>query len=134
MFSVREDDNISIPGGNLHFPILLLEIKATGPTSLTVGERSGPPLTENVLKEKGVDDLCQRLGVPIINYDDLSADEWIEFRQEGLHWQNGFRVPKPVMDANINVATCLLKTHAYGGDFSMSLKCFHPGRGRDYFR
>lgn len=114
---------------------LLLEIKAAGPTSLAVGERSGPPLTANVLEEKGVDDLCQRLGVPIINYDDLSADDWIEFRSEGLHWQDGFRIPKPIMDADINVATCLLKTHAYGGDFSMSLKLtvgLVPRRGYNY--
>lgn len=114
---------------------LLLEIKSTQPTSLTVGERSGPPLTENVLKEKGVDDLCQSLGVPIINYDNLSAEEWIEFRREGLHWQDGFRVPKSVMDTDINVTTCLLKTHAYGGDFSMSLKLavgLVPRRGYNY--
>ncbi len=114
---------------------LLLEIKSTQPTSLTVGERSGPPLTENVLKEKGVDDLCQSLGVPIINYDNLPADEWMVFSQEGLNWQDGFRIPKPVMDTDINVATCLLKTHAYGGDFSMSLKLavgLVPRRGYNY--
>lgn len=114
---------------------LLVELQSVKPASLTVGERSGPPLTENVLKEKGVDTLCQRLDVPIINYDELSEEDWIEFRKEGLHWLEGFRVPRVVMDTDINVATCLLKTHAYGGVFSMALKLavgLVPRRGYDY--
>jgi uncharacterized protein (DUF362 family) len=114
---------------------LLVELQAAGPASLKVGERSGPPLTEGVLKEKGVTELCQRLGVPLINYDQLTAGEWVEFRREGLHWQKGFRFPKPVHDADINVATCLLKTHGYGGIFSMSLKLavgLVPRRGYSY--
>lgn len=116
---------------------LLIEIQSTRPASLAVGERSGPPLTEDVLKEKGVLDLCQRLGVPIINYDQLSAEELIKFHREGLHWQDGFLIPKPIVDADINIATCLLKTHGYGGVFSMALKLtvgLVPRRGYPYMK
>ena len=114
---------------------LLLEIQATGPASLTLGERSGPPLTENVLKEKGVDELCRRLGVSILNYDKLSPEQWVKFDREGLHWKDGFHIPKAVRDADINVATCMLKTHGFGGIFSMSLKLavgLVPRRGYSY--
>ena len=114
---------------------LLLEIKATGPASLTLGERSGPPLTENVLKEKGVDELCRRLGVSILNYDKLLPEQWVKFDREGMQWIDGFLIPKAVRDADINVATCTLKTHRFGGIFSMSLKLavgIVPRRGYSY--
>ena len=101
---------------------LLIELKSTTPATLTVGERSGPPLTVDVLKEKGVTDLCLNLGVPIINYDQLLPEQWVKFKQEGLNWKDGFIVPKPVLDADVNVATCTLKTHGRGGVFSLSLK------------
>jgi len=37
-------------------------------------------------------------------------------------WRNGFDVARPVMDSNGIVTTCCLKTHAYGGVFTMALK------------
>lgn len=101
---------------------LLIELKAAGPSSIAVGERSGPPLTEIVLKQKGVIELCGRLGVKLINYDRLPPEGWVKFWKEGLHWKDGFYVAKPVLDADVNIGTCTLKTHAYGGVFSMSLK------------
>ncbi|GFN23897.1 hypothetical protein TAMC210_22140 [Thermanaeromonas sp. C210] len=101
---------------------LLIELKAAGPSSIAVGERSGPPLTENVLKQKGVIELWEQLGITLINYDKLSPDGWVKFWREGLHWKDGFYVAKPVLDADVNIGTCTLKTHAYGGVFSMSLK------------
>ncbi|MGI6468364.1 MAG: DUF362 domain-containing protein [Syntrophomonadaceae bacterium] len=114
---------------------LLLQIQATGPASVTLGERSGPPLTENVLKEKGVDALCRRLGVEVLNYDKLTPEQWVKFEREGLHWKDGFHIPKAVGDADVNVATCTLKTHRFGGIFSMSLKLavgLVPRRGYPY--
>jgi|SRR5680860_393936 len=101
---------------------LLIELKTTTPATLTVGERSGPPLTEDVLKEKGVIDLCKNLGVSVINYGQLLPEEFVQFKREDLHWKEGFLVPKPVIDADVNVATCTLKTHSRGGIFSLSLK------------
>lgn len=114
---------------------LLVSLQAAAPASLTVGERSGPPLTANVVRDKGVLSVCQNLGVGLINYDELPAHDWLPFRREGLHWQDGFLIPRPVAEADINVATCLLKTHAYGGVFSMSLKLavgLVPRRGYAY--
>lgn len=101
---------------------LLIELKSLNPASLTVGERSGPPLTVDVLREKGVTELCIRLGIPILNYDLLGPEDWIEYKKEGLYWKDGFMVPRPVIETDINVATCTLKTHGRGGVFSLSLK------------
>jgi uncharacterized protein (DUF362 family) len=40
----------------------------------------------------------------------------------GSHWQKGFAVARPVLEADGVVQTCCLKTHRYGGHFTMSLK------------
>lgn len=116
---------------------LLIELKTAKPLSIAVGERSGPPLTESVLKQKGVIELCDRLGVKLIDYDKLPPEGWVKFWREGLHWKDGFYVAKPVLEADINIGTCTLKTHAYGGVFSMSLKLavgITPRRGYPFMR
>ena len=41
---------------------------------------------------------------------------------ERSHWQNGFAVARPVLEADGVIQTCCLKTHRYGGHFTMSLK------------
>jgi len=38
------------------------------------------------------------------------------------HWQKGFYLTKVVLEADVVVQTCCLKTHGYGGHFTMSLK------------
>jgi uncharacterized protein (DUF362 family) len=43
-------------------------------------------------------------------------------KPEGSHWKRGFDVAKPVLDSECVVSTCCLKTHQYGGVFTMSLK------------
>lgn len=116
---------------------LLIELQSIEPATLTVGERSGPPLTVDVIREKGVTEICQRLGVPIINYDLLAPNQWVRFTKEGLHWKDGFIVPRPIIDTDINVSTCTLKTHVRGGVFSMSLKLavgLVPRRDYEYMK
>lgn len=59
---------------------LLIELKAVKPLSIAVGERSGPPLTESVLKQKGVIELCDRLGVKVFTaalWSDVHKTEWV---------------------------------------------------------
>ncbi|HHX73900.1 MAG TPA: DUF362 domain-containing protein [Firmicutes bacterium] len=101
---------------------LLLELLAFSPAALTVGERSGPAVTAEVFRTKKVDELCDRLGVNLINFEELTADEWLTFDREDLHWPGGLQIPRAVADADAVVATCTLKTHGFGGVFSMSLK------------
>jgi uncharacterized protein (DUF362 family) len=43
-------------------------------------------------------------------------------KPEGSHWKRGFDVAKPVLDSECVVSTCCLKTHRFGGVFTMSLK------------
>lgn len=101
---------------------LIAELKEMGAKSITIGERSGPPDTADVLKEKGIYELCQRLEVGLINFEELPPAEWVKVSPPHNHWRDGFLVAKPVLDAECVVTTCCLKTHGYGGVFTMSLK------------
>ena len=101
---------------------LILHLKRMGAKSITIGERSGPPDTRDVLKEKGIYELSKELGVGLVNFEELPADAWVKVRPEKSHWLNGFEVARPVLDSKCTVATCCLKTHGYGGAFTMSLK------------
>jgi uncharacterized protein (DUF362 family) len=101
---------------------LILRFRAMGAGTITLGERSGPPDTADVLAEKGIYELCRKHGVAVINFEDLRDDAWVRVRPKLCSWRSGFDVAKPVMDSDCIVTTCCLKTHAYGGVFTMSLK------------
>jgi uncharacterized protein (DUF362 family) len=101
---------------------LVTELKGMGAQTITIGERSGPPDTADVLREKGIYELCRRLDVGLINFEELPPSEWVRVNPHNNHWHEGFLVAKPVLDADCIVTTCCLKTHGYGGVFSMSLK------------
>jgi len=89
---------------------------------LTIGERSGPPATAKVIREKGIGDICREHNVRLINFEDLPDGQWVRMRPKQSHWNDGFDVAKPVLDAGCVVSTCCLKTHGYGGVFTISLK------------
>ena len=101
---------------------LILHLEKMGAKSITIGERSGPPDTSDVLREKGIYDLCKRFDVGLINFEELPPHSWIKVKPGQSHWRNGFDVAKPVLDSECVVATCCLKTHGFGGVFTMSLK------------
>jgi uncharacterized protein (DUF362 family) len=101
---------------------LILHLRSRGAKSITIGERSGPPDTADVLKGKGIYDLCKKLGVGLINFEELPPEDWVRIKPEQSHWMNGFDVAKPVLHSKCIVTTCCLKTHGYGGVFTMSLK------------
>ncbi len=101
---------------------LIQEIKARGAAAVTVGERSGPPPTQKVMEDKGIFDLAKELGFEVINFEDLAEADWVHFNPPANHWPEGFDVPRPVVEAETIVSTCCLKTHQYGGVFTMSLK------------
>lgn len=101
---------------------LILSLKKMGARTVTVGERSGPANTSNVFGKKGICEICRRLDVGLINFDELPPNEWIRVKPERSHWINGFDIARPVFDSRCIVSTCCLKTHGYGGVFSMSLK------------
>jgi uncharacterized protein (DUF362 family) len=96
-----------------------------GAKSVAVGERSYPP-TRQVMEEKGIMPLLDKRDVRILNFDDLPDKDWVKFNPKGSHWREGFRVARPILDAECLISTCCLKTHRYGGIFTMSLK-LHVG-------
>jgi uncharacterized protein (DUF362 family) len=55
-------------------------------------------------------------------FDELDEEAWV-IRQSGdFHWSSGFAVPRILLDSECVVQTCNLKTHGYGGHFTMALK------------
>ncbi len=101
---------------------LIRHLKTMGAKSITLGERCGPGSTAKVLKEKGIYELCEKENVRIINFEELPDSEWVRVKPAKSHWNDGFDVAKPVVDSECVVSTCCLKTHGYGGVFTMSLK------------
>jgi uncharacterized protein (DUF362 family) len=96
-----------------------------GAKSVSLGERSYPP-TRDVMKQKGVLTLMKELDVKVIDFDDLGSRDWVKVKPKDSHWQDGFRVARPILEAECLISTCCLKTHQYGGIFTMSLK-LHVG-------
>ncbi|MGA1796141.1 MAG: DUF362 domain-containing protein [bacterium] len=104
---------------------LVEEVWKMGAKRVSLGERSYPP-TRRVMEEKGILPLMKRLDVRIIDFDDLEEKDWVKIRPKDSHWEDGFRIARPVLDAECLVSTCCLKTHRFGGVFTMSLK-LHVG-------
>ena len=104
---------------------LIDELWKMGAKSICLGERSYPP-TIQVMKEKDIIALMRKRDVRIVDFDGLEESDWIEFKPKDSHWPNGFRIARPILETECLVSTCCLKTHQYGGIFSMSLK-LHVG-------
>jgi uncharacterized protein (DUF362 family) len=101
---------------------LITEISALGPASMTLGERSGMGNTSRVLEDCGVKALAGRLGFDMVVLDDLPRGEWIRIEDPGLHWKQGFWIPRFFTESDLVIQTCCLKTHRFGGHFTLSLK------------
>jgi len=102
---------------------LVLTIQQMGATRITLAERSGPgDSTRTVMEKKGVFDLARDLGFDVFNLEEASPDDWSKVRPRGSHWNDGFLFPRIYLEAESIVQTCCLKTHAYGGHFTLSLK------------
>jgi len=74
------------------------------------------------MEEKGIFALADEMGFKVINFEDLAEGDWVHFNPTGCHWPEGFFVPRPLVESEYTVSTCCLKTHQYGGVFTMSLK------------
>lgn len=104
---------------------LVDELWQMGARSVSVGERSYPR-TVSVMKAKGIVPLLEARDVRIIDFDALPDEDWVKVDAAGSHWRDGFRVARPVLEAECLVSTGCLKTHQFGGVFTMSLK-LHVG-------
>jgi uncharacterized protein (DUF362 family) len=117
---------------------LVEEVWKMGAKTVSLGERSYP-LTREVMEQKGVIPLMEKLDVNIVDFDDLAEKDWVKVDAGDSHWQDGFRVARPILESECLVSTCCLKTHQFGGVFTLSLKN-HVGvvpttrHGYDYMR
>jgi uncharacterized protein (DUF362 family) len=116
------------PPGSTHretLSALVEEIWAMGAKAVSLGERSYPP-TREVMEQIGILPDMKKLQVRVIDFDALDRKDWIEVRPKDSHWKDGFRIARPVLESECLVSTCCLKTHQYGGVFTLSLK-LHVG-------
>ena len=101
---------------------LVTELHALNARGVTLGESSGPPQTRGVMDKKGTFDLARDFRFDVVDYEQLTDKDWVTFPAAGTHWPQGFTLPRLVVESDYNVSTCCLKTHGYGGVFTMSLK------------
>ena len=113
------------PPGSTHddtLSALVRALQALGAGQITVGDRSGMGDTRSVMQQKGIFRMADELGFETMVFDDLDADGWETMQIPRSHWQKGFAVARPVLEADGVVQTCCLKTHRFGGHFTLSLK------------
>lgn len=101
---------------------LMKKLKVMGSGSLTIGDRSGMGNTRQVMESKQAFKLASELNAKVVVFDDLHDDDWELIKAPESHWQQGFALPRIVRNAGGLVQTCCLKTHRYGGHFTLSLK------------
>lgn len=101
---------------------IVKKVKTMGAGPLTIGDRSGMGDTREVMQQKQAFTLGKELGAKVVVFDELSADDWEALKPADSHWQQGFAIPRVVRKAGGIVQTCCLKTHRFGGHFTLSLK------------
>lgn len=101
---------------------IVKKLKTLGAGPMTIGDRSGMGNTQEVMEQKNVFTLGKELGAKVVVFDELNAGEWEHLKATESHWRQGFAIPKMVRQAGGIVQTCCLKTHRYGGHFTLSLK------------
>ena len=128
--------------GSTHNDVLTTMIQwleQNGSEHITVGDRSGMEMTRRVMDKKGLPAMSDELGFDLIAFDELGVDGWEHIEFEGPDWPSGIALARPVLEADSIVSLCCLKTHRFGGHFTMSLKnsvgmvaSQVPGEGVDY--
>lgn len=101
---------------------VLVDVLKEKGVSVVLAERSGMGITKEVLEEMGIVELAKKQGFDVVILDDLKSSEWNRENPPASHWTRGYLFPKVFRDADAVVQTCCLKTHRYGGHFTMSLK------------
>lgn len=132
------------PPGSTHPDVLtalVATLKEMGASKITVGDRSGMGNTRQVMEQLGIFRLSNELGFDVTVFDELTAEDWVMVNPSDGHWKNGFWFARPCLEADALVQTCCLKTHQYGGHFTLSLKNSvgmaakrYPGESYDYMQ
>lgn len=101
---------------------IVKHLQEKGAESIVLAERSGMGDTREVLEDMGVFELSRKLGFEVVVLDGLGKDAWIRIPPDGTHWKLGFLFARVFSEADAVIQTCCLKTHRFGGHFTMSLK------------
>ncbi|WFS62955.1 DUF362 domain-containing protein [Pseudodesulfovibrio thermohalotolerans] len=97
-------------------------LKSAGAGSMTLVERSGMGETDSVLRKMGAYRVAETAGFDVVVMDDLDKNGFVRETPPGTHWKKGFLLERHFAEADKVVQTCCLKTHQFGGHFTMSLK------------
>jgi uncharacterized protein (DUF362 family) len=132
------------PPGSTHndtLNALVRRLQAMGAKRITVGDRSGMGNTRAVMQQKAIFRMADELGFETVVFDELDNSDWELKQVTNGYWSDGFAVARPILAAEGVVQTCCLKTHRYGGHFTLSLKNSVglvakqvPGDNHDYMR
>lgn len=101
---------------------IIQKLNEDGIEDITLAERSGMGNTRNVLQKMGVFDLAREMDFNIVVLDEMDRGEWVKVEKDGTHWLRGFYLPKLFLESHGVIQTCCLKTHRFGGHFTLSLK------------
>jgi len=101
---------------------LIEKLRSMGAVSFKVADRSGMGNTRTVMEEKGIFDMADQMGFEAVVLDELADEEWVHFDMPDTHWSRGLYFPRLFVDAESIVQTCCMKTHRFGGHFTLSLK------------
>jgi uncharacterized protein (DUF362 family) len=102
---------------------LVLARQQRGARQITLAERCGPGnSTRKIMEKKGTFGLAEKLGFNTVNLEEAGPEGWVKVEPEESHWSQGFHFARIYREAESIVQTCCLKTHAYGGHFTLSLK------------
>lgn len=111
--------------GSTHSDILRVMVEALGEMgaqAITLADRSGMADTRRTMERMGVLTLAEELGFEALVLDELGEKDWVMVQPPDSHWQQGFPIARPCLEAEAVVQACCLKTHRFGGHFTMSLK------------
>jgi uncharacterized protein (DUF362 family) len=118
-------NSADLPPASTHIDTLdalCTTILAEKPKKITLAERSGMGNTREVLEERGAIACARERGFSVVVLDEVDRTGWTEIQSPGLHWSRGFFIASIFARAERVVQTCCLKTHRFGGHFTLSLK------------
>ncbi|MHA2423368.1 MAG: DUF362 domain-containing protein [Candidatus Thorarchaeota archaeon] len=104
------------------FALVIDAIISVGAAEIHIGARSGMGNTQKVLDDLGITAMCEEKGVKVSVLDDFTMDDYTLIALKDSHWSRGFLYANLFEDADVIIQTCCLKTHQYGGHFTLSLK------------
>ncbi|NHJ15302.1 MAG: DUF362 domain-containing protein, partial [Candidatus Thorarchaeota archaeon] len=104
------------------FRQIVVRLREMGAKSITVAERCGPANTDEAFREKGLYELAEEFALKVVNLSTIPREDWVMKKPKESHWKDGFLFAKVYDEAECIIETCCLKTHQYGGHFTLSMK------------